>query len=68
MGGDTGGAIRQVAVVRAPELFDQLVLLPSDAFDTCPPKLLVPMRGLVGIPDVVGVLGWLLRWGWSGAR
>lgn len=59
VGSDTGGAIAQIAVVRAPELFDQLVLLPSDAVDNCPPKLLVLMRGLVGIPGVVG----LLRWG-----
>ncbi|WP_445399545.1 alpha/beta fold hydrolase [Streptomyces sp. LE64] len=63
VGNDTGGAISQIAVARAPELFEQLVLLPSDAFDNCPPKLLVPMRPLVGLPGVIQVLGRLLRLG-----
>lgn len=63
VGSDTGGAISQIAVARAPELFHQLVLLPSDAFDNCPPKLLVPLRGLVRVPGAVGVLARSLRLG-----
>ncbi|MGW1186230.1 alpha/beta fold hydrolase [Streptomyces drozdowiczii] len=63
VGNDTGGAIAQIAVAREPELFERLVLLPSDAFDNCPPKLLVPMRLLLGIPGVVRVVGSGLRLG-----
>lgn len=63
VGNDTGGAIAQIAVAREPGLFERLVLLPSDAFDNCPPKLLVPMRALLGIPGVVGVVGRALRLG-----
>ncbi|MET9290871.1 alpha/beta hydrolase [Streptomyces sp. NPDC003077] len=63
VGSDTGGAISQIAVARSPELFDQLVLLPSDAFDNCPPKLLVPMRGLIRVPGTMRVLARLLRVG-----
>ncbi|MET0133321.1 MAG: alpha/beta fold hydrolase [Kibdelosporangium sp.] len=53
VGSDTGGAIAQMAVTREPELFDRLVLLPSDAFDNCPPKLLTPMRWLAGVPGAI---------------
>ncbi|WP_330241738.1 alpha/beta fold hydrolase [Streptomyces sp. NBC_00525] len=63
VGNDTGGAIAQICVAREPELFERLVLLPSDAFDNCPPKLLVPMRLLLGIPGVVRVVGSGLRLG-----
>lgn len=63
VGNDTGGAIAQIAVAREPELFERLVLLPSDAFDNCPPKLLVPMRALLGIPGAVGVVAPTLRLG-----
>jgi pimeloyl-ACP methyl ester carboxylesterase len=54
--GDTGGALAQLAVVRAPELFDRLVLLPSDAFENCPPRLLAPMRLLAHAPVAVTLL------------
>jgi pimeloyl-ACP methyl ester carboxylesterase len=61
VGSDTGGAIAQIAVAREPGLFDRLVLLPSDAFDNCPPKLLVPLRWLAAVPGAVGAVAFSLR-------
>lgn len=63
IGSDTGGAIAQLAVAREPGLFDRLVLLPSDAFDNCPPKLLVPMRVLAGVPGAIRAVALSLRLG-----
>ncbi|MFI6729045.1 alpha/beta hydrolase [Streptomyces sp. R-74717] len=63
VGSDTGGAISQIAVAREPGLFDRLVLLPSDAFDNCPPKLLVPMRGLAAVPGAIRAVSLSLRLG-----
>lgn len=61
IGSDTGGAIAQIAVAREPSLFDRLVLLPSDAFDNCPPKLLVPARWLAAVPGAIGAVVFSLR-------
>jgi pimeloyl-ACP methyl ester carboxylesterase len=61
VGSDTGGAISQIAVAREPELFDRLVLLPSDAFDNCPPKLLAPLPFLAAVPGVVQAVSFSLR-------
>lgn len=63
VGSDTGGAISQIAVAREPGLFDRLVLLPSDAFDNCPPKLLTPMRALAAVPGAVRAVSLSLRLG-----
>jgi pimeloyl-ACP methyl ester carboxylesterase len=63
VGSDTGGAIAQIAVAREPELFARLVLLPSDAFKNCPPRLLVPVRWLAAVPGAIGAVAFSLRWG-----
>lgn len=63
VGSDTGGAISQIAVARAPEMFDRLVLLPSDAFDNCPPKLLAPLPALAAVPGVIRAVSFSLRLG-----
>lgn len=62
VGSDTGGAIAQIAVAREPDLFDRLVLLPSDAFNNCPPKLLVPVRWLAAVPGAINAVAFSLRW------
>jgi pimeloyl-ACP methyl ester carboxylesterase len=61
VGSDTGGALAQLAVTRAPDLFAKLILLPADAFDNCPPKLLVPVRWLAWVPCALGLIAWALR-------
>ncbi|TDD50000.1 alpha/beta hydrolase [Nonomuraea terrae] len=61
IGSDTGGAIAQIAVTLEPDLFDRLVLLPSDAFDNCPPRLLAPMRLLADVPGAVRAVALSLR-------
>ncbi|MEU6084916.1 alpha/beta hydrolase [Streptomyces sp. NPDC047108] len=53
VGSDTGGAVAQIAAVREPALFSRLVLLPSDAFGNCPPRLLAPLRPLAAVPPVI---------------
>ena len=58
---DTGGAVAQLAVTRAPELFDRLVLLPCDAFGNCPPRPLVPARWLAAVPGAIGAAAFALR-------
>lgn len=63
VGSDTGGAIAQIAATREPDLFDRLVLLPSDAFDNCPPKLLIPMRWLAAVPAAIRAVVFSLRLG-----
>ncbi|WP_215451861.1 alpha/beta fold hydrolase [Streptomyces sp. ATCC 21386] len=63
VGSDTGGAISQIAVAREPGLFDRLVLLPSDAFDNCPPKLLAPLPALAAVPGVIRAVSLSLRLG-----
>jgi pimeloyl-ACP methyl ester carboxylesterase len=61
VGSDTGGALAQLAVTRAPNLFAKLILLPADAFDNCPPKLLVPVRWLAWVPGALALIAWALR-------
>lgn len=61
VGSDTGGAIAQLAVVQRPDLFDGLVLLPSDAFDNCPPVLLRPLRPLAHVPGALTTIASMLR-------
>jgi pimeloyl-ACP methyl ester carboxylesterase len=63
VGSDTGGAIAQLAVTKEPELFSRLVLLPSDAFKNCPPKLLLPVRWLAAVPGSIAAIAFSLRWG-----
>ncbi|MQS09007.1 alpha/beta fold hydrolase [Streptomyces sp. IF17] len=53
VGNNTGGAIAQIAAVREPALFSRLVLLPSDAFDNCPPRLLTPLRPIAALPPLI---------------
>ncbi len=62
VGSDTGGAIAQLAVAARPDLFEALVLLPSDAFDNCPPRLLRPLVQLNKVPRLIPGIAKLLRY------
>eukprot|EP00439_Symbiodinium_sp_Y106_P087678 s1_g214.t1 len=57
VGNDTGGAVAQLAVIQRPDLFSRLILLPSDAFDNCPPKPLFLISVLPAIPGASWLLG-----------
>jgi pimeloyl-ACP methyl ester carboxylesterase len=63
VGSDTGGAVAQIAVASAPGVFDRLVLLPSDAFENCPPRLLAPLCLAARIPGVLALIVHALRAG-----
>jgi len=64
IGNDTGGAIAQLAVLTAPDVFSRLVLLPCDAFDNCPPKAISSVRHLPKIPGALALATAALRSPW----
>lgn len=47
VGNDTGGAVAQLALAQAPRQVRGLVLLPSEVFDTCPPRGFGPLVPLL---------------------
>ena len=58
---DTGGAIAQLVVARAPERVSRLVLTSCDAYEHFPPTLIRPLKWFAALPAVAGPALHVLR-------
>jgi pimeloyl-ACP methyl ester carboxylesterase len=58
---DTGGAIAQALVARAPERIGRLVLTSCDAFDNYPPKAIGYLKPTVRVPPALWLLTQAMR-------
>ena len=58
---DTGGAIAQLVVARAPERVSRLVLPSCDAYEHFPPTLIRPLKWFAALPAVAGPALHVLR-------